>query len=178
MLNSLNDLWDHLPIDTVIASILDPRTKWFEQIPKHEITEAIQVLKQEYLALFRKQDNSLEEINDGYMGGLFGVSDVKQKKMTPIQSWNQDINLFQSLPKASPRADPLLWWKTNQHQFPLLANLAKMYLAIPASQASCERLFSISKNDITETRTSMLPDLVEALLFLRKKRDIINILNQ
>jgi hypothetical protein len=55
--------------------------------------------------------------------------------------------------------------------------LARKYLGIPASQASCERLFSISKNDITETRTSMLPDLSEALLMIRKKKDILNLLS-
>jgi hypothetical protein len=58
----------------------------------------------------------------------------------------------------------------------LSGELARKYLSIPASQASCERLFSISKNDITETRTSMLPDLAEALLMLRKKKDILHLL--
>jgi hypothetical protein len=41
----LNRLWDLLPIDTVIASILDPRTKWFPRIPANEIKEALSVLK-------------------------------------------------------------------------------------------------------------------------------------
>jgi hypothetical protein len=57
----------------------------------------------------------------------------------------------------------------------ILAELAKKYLGIPASQASCERLFSISKNDITETRTSILPDLAESLLIVRKKKDILDL---
>lgn len=58
----------------------------------------------------------------------------------------------------------------------LSGELARKYLSIPASQASCERLFSISKQDITETRTSMQPDLAEALLMLRKKKDILHLL--
>jgi len=57
----------------------------------------------------------------------------------------------------------------------LIGKLARKYLGIPASQASCERIFSISKNDITETRTSMKPDLAEALLMLRKKKEILTI---
>lgn len=57
-----------------------------------------------------------------------------------------------------------------------IAKLAKGYLAIPASQASCERLFSITKNDITENRTSLKPDIVESLLFVGKKREIIKLL--
>jgi hypothetical protein len=43
---SLNNLWDDLPLDTVTASILDPRTKWFHRIPNHEINEALAALKQ------------------------------------------------------------------------------------------------------------------------------------
>jgi hypothetical protein len=54
-----------------------------------------------------------------------------------------------------------------------LAILARKYLGIPASQASCERIFSITKNDITETRTCIKPDLAQSLLMLRKRKDII-----
>jgi hypothetical protein len=56
----------------------------------------------------------------------------------------------------------------------LIAQLASQYLAIPASQASCERLFSIARQDITEKRTSMLPDLVEALIFITKRKEILS----
>jgi hypothetical protein len=56
--------------------------------------------------------------------------------------------------------------------FHFLGALARKYLAIPASQASCERLFSIARQDITEKRTSLLPDLVEALIFIARKKDI------
>lgn len=45
LLECLNVLWDSLPIDTVIASILDPRTKWYDKIPKHEIAEALKILQ-------------------------------------------------------------------------------------------------------------------------------------
>jgi hypothetical protein len=54
-----------------------------------------------------------------------------------------------------------------------LAHLAREYLAIPASQASCERLFSIAKHVVTEFRTRLLPDLVEALIFLSKGKDMM-----
>ena len=45
MENSLNLLWNNLPIDSVIASILDPRVKEFQKIPQNEIDEAKAILK-------------------------------------------------------------------------------------------------------------------------------------
>ncbi len=56
----------------------------------------------------------------------------------------------------------------------MVAHLARQYLSIPASQASCERLFSVARNDITEKRTSLLPDLVESLLFIGKRKEILS----
>ena len=38
--------------------------------------------------------------------------------------------------------DPLMWWKQHQQEFPRLARMARQYLAVPASSASPERLFS------------------------------------
>jgi len=57
----------------------------------------------------------------------------------------------------------------------LLAKLARRYLAIPASQASCERLFSVVRNDVTDKRTSLKADLIEALMFVGQE-DIIVLL--
>jgi hypothetical protein len=36
-------------------------------------------------------------------------------------------------------------------------------------EASCERQFSLAKDDMGDKRTSMLPDLLETLLFLHSK---------
>lgn len=45
----INRLWDNLPIDTVIATLLDPRTKFFHRIPKGEVNEALAIMKEVYL---------------------------------------------------------------------------------------------------------------------------------
>ena len=50
---SISVLWDNLPIDTVIASILDPRTKFFDRIPKNEINEAIKIMAKVFIISFK-----------------------------------------------------------------------------------------------------------------------------
>jgi len=173
----LNEIWDNLPIDTVIASMLDPRTKWFNKIPVNEITEALKVMKKEFMASVRltSSDTARESRESDSYSILFEDLVETTRKLSPNQLWQQEINMYQSMPRLDGRSDPLSWWKYHQLQLPTLSMLARKYLGIPASQASCERIFSISKNDITETRTSMKPDLAEALLMLRKKREILTI---
>jgi hypothetical protein len=41
----LNQLWDNLPLDTVSATMLDPRFKFYEKIPKNERNESLDRLK-------------------------------------------------------------------------------------------------------------------------------------
>jgi hypothetical protein len=48
---SLNALWNKLPLDTVSATILDPRFKFYDKIPKKEVTEAIESLKKVFFEL-------------------------------------------------------------------------------------------------------------------------------
>jgi len=72
-------------------------------------------------------------------------------------------------------ADPLLWWKVKEQKFPTLAQFARKYLAIPASQASTERLFSLANRCVSDLRTRLDPSTVEELVLTASyiKRGII-----
>jgi len=64
-------------------------------------------------------------------------------------------------------SDPLPWWKLHARNFPLLARVARRVLAIPASSAQSERLFSVAGQTVTKKRNSLASDNVELLVFLR-----------
>ena len=56
--------------------------------------------------------------------------------------------------------------------------LARRYLAIPATSAAVERVFSISSNVISKSRNRLLPDTVRKLMLLKSWRaSDINVLN-
>jgi len=61
---------------------------------------------------------------------------------------------------------PLAWWKVNAARFPIIAVLARKYLAVPASTAEDERLFSDAKSQMTDRRNRMSSDLLESLLII------------
>ena len=63
-------------------------------------------------------------------------------------------------------ANPLQWWRLNQTRFPRLACLAERYLAIQATSAPSERLFSAAGLTIAKDRARLLPNNAAMLIFL------------
>jgi len=54
------------------------------------------------------------------------------------------------------------WWQENEKHFPILWQLAQIYLAIPATSAISECAFSAAGNIVTAKRNQLNPDLVQA----------------
>ncbi len=74
---------------------------------------------------------------------------------------------------------PLLWWKENQNKYPVLAKLARMYLAIPATSTPSERVFSVASKVISKFRNRLDPAMAGKVLYVSenyewfmKKREI------
>ena len=65
------------------------------------------------------------------------------------------------------------WWKVHEESLPLLSNLARKYLAIPASSTKSERVFSAGGNVVTAKRTSLEPGKVEALVVINKNKTLL-----
>lgn len=63
--------------------------------------------------------------------------------------------------------NPFLWWKNfGAAKYPSLSRLARLYLSVPATQVSSERLFSATGNVVTARREHLLPEHIEQLVFL------------
>jgi hypothetical protein len=72
-----------------------------------------------------------------------------------------------SLPREGLHVDPLAWWRKHEKEFPLLSRLARKYLAIPATSASVERLFSTAGYFAGNRRSKLQPAILDDLLVLR-----------
>jgi hypothetical protein len=93
-----------------------------------------------------------------------GTASRPTDRKSPI---NKEVDRYLDLtPKAtSVDVDILKWWKAQAGDLPLLAAVARRILAIPATSASSERLFSSGGNVVTTQRTSLDPSVVEKLVF-------------
>ena len=62
--------------------------------------------------------------------------------------------------------NPLEWWKNNQMKFPTVAAIAKKFLAVQATSASSERIFSRARRIVTTDRKCLDPCTVGSLLYV------------
>jgi hypothetical protein len=64
--------------------------------------------------------------------------------------------------------DPLQWWLLRKDQFPILFGMAEQYLAIPATSAPSERLWSIASRIVTIRRAKLSSEIVANIMFLKE----------
>ena len=78
-----------------------------------------------------------------------------------------EANRWQKEPSVGKNTDILRFWKSREVDYPILAQMARDYLAIPATSAASERVFSQGGDIVTKKRNRLHPDSVRYLLCLR-----------
>jgi hypothetical protein len=72
-----------------------------------------------------------------------------------------------------PQPDPLSFWRQSVH-FPALSKLARIVLAVPASSAVVERLFSLAGQMLTKFRKCSRPEIIANSVYLRYSEKLSN----
>lgn len=67
---------------------------------------------------------------------------------------------------------PVKCWKDHCSQYPLLSQLAKACLSVPATSVPSERIFSTAGDIVNAQRSQLLPESVDVLIFLKKNMDV------
>ena len=71
------------------------------------------------------------------------------------------------------QSNPLPFWKDHEQKFPCLSLLARRLFSIPVTSTAVERSFSAAGLAITERRSSLDPDTVNDILFVRSIQNIL-----
>ena len=79
-----------------------------------------------------------------------------------------EVDRFVAESQLQPDDDALEWWGRNEHRFPMVANLARRLLCVPATSVPSERIFSTAGMIVNNLRSSLSPDNVDMLIFLNK----------
>ncbi len=109
------------------------------------------------------------------LGSLFKSGDANKAAavvLSPEEKANNETEKYRAEELLDPDDDPLKWWKLNGRKYPLLSEVAKKYLAIPATSSPSERLFSSAGNIVTPLRNSLDPMKVHMLTFLATNAEL------
>lgn len=101
---------------------------------------------------------------------------ASQSSTSNQQSIESEVNEYQATPELPIFNDiihetfnnPLDWWRLRQDKFPRVSKLARKLLAIPATSAPPERVFSSAGNIITDKRSRLMSDLATSLILVRQ----------
>ena len=96
-----------------------------------------------------------QRTDNSFFGDLFTSSAVAQ---------HDEVNSY--MISADTSDDVLAYWKVKASSWPRLAAVARVILAIPATETSSERVFSLAGRTIEDRRTQPNVDTVDDLLFL------------
>lgn len=171
-----------------VCCFLDPRFKKLDFLNRESKVLVHQTIKQ-FAKEFTKSDSTTSESRkrsreeDGeeeppakkskqelYIK-LFGAkvvssceSGTSSKKGDKTQ---QEMERYLSDPGIAIDDSPLEWWKRNSERYPVLSQLARKYLGVPATSVPCERLFSSAGRIISKQRAALKPGTAEMMVYLK-----------
>ena len=87
---------------------------------------------------------------------LSPCKDSRVKQAEAKRTAEEELTMYMGVQQVSSQDDPLMWWKEHENEYPRLARMAKEDLAVPATSASVERLFSSAGLVKSDIRGSLL----------------------
>ena len=153
----------------VFAAILDPRFKLSWCISEF--------LRKQYISNIRIKMNTIDQKVEEVVspphkmpkstGSLFSFLPQAASRKRHASGSINELDMYLTEADEDPKCDIMKYWDLNSNKFPTLSKLAKTYLALPASSAPVERLFSIAGKIFRAERCLLSDKNFEALMFLK-----------
>ncbi|CAF4682803.1 unnamed protein product, partial [Rotaria sp. Silwood2] len=107
----------------------------------------------------------------GLLSSCFDIPKIDLKLTSPSYD---ELKEYMTLDVQLTEQDDILqFWLQQKSKFPILFSIVQDFYAVPASNTSIERLFSSSKNTVTDKRSSLGADKINKLLFLQKNLTLL-----
>lgn len=122
------------------------------------------------------EDDDSEWADPGSQAGLSGMefllgdlfsSAPRSRQSSVEESIDMEMSVFRADKGTSLGVEPLQWWRTKAVQFPLLATVARAYLAAPAVAGNAAQDFVHEGAGATcRKRANIPPESLDSILFL------------
>lgn len=132
-----------------------------------EVKKAIEILFAEYASEFEESVDVLsQEEKFEVVLAASALSDWDEHvKLKKAKSLNELQRYFEEdFHPRTPHFDILKWWSVNCARYPILGAIARDVLAVPASTVASESAFSACGGVVTDHRSSLAPETIEALI--------------
>lgn len=182
---SLKNYWS-VPSDVgLISTLLDPRSKKLVCFNDTDKQKANTLLIKKYEQYLSKNPivNTEESVSGSQIEENPSEFDLDKSLMNSIfedgesdDDAENEVDVYFNTKVAKSNCDPLLWWKNNEKKFPILSKFSKEFFGVSATSVPSERLFSDVGNVITNKRSSLKPEKVEKLIFLKRNASLLNLM--
>lgn len=171
--NSMLARWESPPIEAYFASYLDPRFKnlsFASNEKKKKVQDMLlEIIEARANAIDTPVQTEMDQLYDGVQLDFPIENEIERyNKVTQMNKYCIDDPFYKT-------HNPLIWWRTNEKEYPNLAALARKFLAFPATSVPSERLFSDAGNILTKKRNRLDPTTVHDILFLKTNSKIFNV---
>lgn len=114
-----------------------------------------------------------EANSNSVLGDIFGDVFIcgSEPPKSPTDLAQLQMVQYKEIPSIGLGENPLVWWRTNEHKFPMLARVAKMLLCIPGTSVPAERVFSAAGDILNAQRANLKSKHLDKLIFLKKNMD-------
>lgn len=147
-----------------LATVLDPRFKDLKCLPREEREGVWSKLEELLQGESNKATSERRNEPPKTRGLLFFASDSDSDDSDDGPS--HALSLYRAEHSISETDCPLKWWSVHAGAHPQVSNLAKKYLASPATSVPCERIFSLAGNIIQKKRAALSAENVNRLVCL------------
>ena len=176
--NAMCLYWEVLSEDYKLSTILDPRIKSMNN--KTEEEEILCKKYEEYKENCQQTPSesrvssptpselSLTTLNPIYQPRLFSIFEQDEPRAS------NEVDEYLKEDKISFGQCPFNWWLNKKNKYPILAKMARIHLAIPATSTPSERLFSDAGNLLSAKRSRINPELFQRIMFLKRNAIKVN----
>jgi len=134
------------------------KTAFFQYQDREVGIKAARILKEKEDAPETQPDDD----NDGEL------SDAELYRAGPLEfDTETEFTKYLKLPVMPRETDIYYYWKAKQFEFPIISKIAGDYLAIPATSAPSECVFSIGSDVVTKKRNRLTGDSVRMIMCLK-----------
>ncbi|XP_060881953.1 uncharacterized protein LOC132953587 [Metopolophium dirhodum] len=122
-------------------------------------------------------DNTAETIDDGFELFLSSQTSVASNRSETniLNDISTSLHNFKNVERLHYKTNILAFWESQKHDKSDLYKLANIVLAVPATQVSVERSFSGIKFILSDLRTSLSANLLDAIMILRSNTKFMKV---